>query len=43
MESKFDGGLLGLIGVNIVVFFVTLINKKDQPTGWSFFICSYLR
>ena len=25
MESKFDGGLLGLIGVNIVVMFVTFI------------------
>ena len=25
MESKFTGGLLGLIGVNIVTFFVNLI------------------
>jgi uncharacterized membrane protein YjgN (DUF898 family) len=25
MESKFDGGLLGLIGVNIVKFLITLL------------------
>ncbi|MFW5795244.1 MAG: DUF898 family protein [Bacillota bacterium] len=24
-ESKFDGGILGLIGVNLVAFFITLI------------------
>lgn len=33
MESKFDGGLLGLIGVNIVVFFVTLITL-GLATPW---------
>lgn len=34
MESKFDGGLLGLIGVNLLTCLVSLITLTIACLGW---------